>query len=137
MRFFQIYESDFSASYFVLPSSFLFFTSHLSTFVICLGIHAVMCIHEPRLALSSLPADRQLPSPDQLWPFVLWYELPHARSNKHKLTKKYQSRWGFNPSCICYIMCVFFIHSFHSLADQCGICSRSSRASRPFFFGFQ
>lgn len=41
-----------------------------------------MCFHEPRLALSRLPADSQLPRPDQLWTFVLWYEN-QAHAPKH------------------------------------------------------
>lgn len=59
-----------------MPSCFSVFP------LISSGINTVMCFHEPRLALSRLPADSQLPRPDQLWTFVLWYEN-QAHAPKH------------------------------------------------------
>ena len=64
-----------------------------------------MHLHKPRLALSCVPADSQLPRPDQLWSFVLWYDmnrntLKHTRAD-HDSLYKFQSR----QVLICHLIC--------------------------------
>lgn len=126
----------------IIFSSFLFHfyyflpIFHLSPLSFCLSfplIPLVMSIHRPRLALSSLPADGQLPSPDELRPFVLWYETQHThwtffwfcrsiRADEFVLSFMHHSFYETGVShsvneCVISLL----IHSCHSFADRCSI----------------
>lgn len=69
---------SFIHSFIVLVYFLLFLYSHLC--LSCVFTPSGLCrasnesVLSPGPALSRLPADSELPSPDQLWPLVLWYE---------------------------------------------------------------
>ena len=134
-RKYFLHPSFFPFSYVLLPVF-----AHLSSLNLCLysclliplGSFTVMSLYKPRLALSSVLTDGQLPSPDQLWPFVLWYDIQHTHTH-------YQSFFFFHVFIHSVIYETGFIHcSFpltpahllhhgficvliHSLAHQCAL----------------